>query len=127
MYGESDRGPEEVVHESLNHPLLDIDIVGATGALIHVTGGPYMTLEQASQVVDLMTGRLSPDANVIFGARQDPGFGDTIKVMAIITGVANERLTDAVMSADKLGEALNIARQSGNRGPGFGSIQRFDS
>ena len=62
-----------------------------------------MTLEQASQVVDLMTGRLSPDANVIFGARQDPGFGDTIKVMAIITGVANERLTDAVMSADKLG------------------------
>ena len=37
-----------------------------------------------------MTGRLSPDANVIFGARQDPGFGDTIKVMAIITGVANE-------------------------------------
>ena len=30
LYGESDRGPEEVVHESLNHPLLDIDIEGAT-------------------------------------------------------------------------------------------------
>ena len=127
LYGESDRGPEEVVHESLNHPLLDIDIDGATGALIHVTGGPYMTLEQASQVVDLMTGRLSPDANVIFGARQDPGFGDTIKIMAIITGVANDRLTDAVMEPDKLGEALNIARQRGAQGPGFGSIQRFDS
>jgi cell division protein FtsZ len=106
---------------------LDIDIDGATGALIHVTGGPYMTLEQASQVVDLMTGRLSPDANVIFGARQDPGFGDTIKIMAIITGVANDRLTDAVMEPDKLGEALNIARQRGAQGPGFGSIQRFDS
>ena len=127
LYGESDRGPEEVVHESLNHPLLDIDIEGATGALVHVTGGPYMTLEQASQVVDLMTGRLSPDANVIFGARQDPGFGDTIKVMAIITGVANERLTDAVMAPDQLGEALNIARQRGSQGPGFGSIQRFDA
>ena len=127
LYGESDRGPEEVVHESLNHPLLDIDIDGATGALIHVTGGPYMTLEQASQVVDLMTGRLSPDANVIFGARQDPGFGDTIKIMAIITGVASDRLTDSVMEPDKLGEALNIARQRGAQGPGFGSIQRFDS
>ena len=126
LYGESDRGPEEVVHESLNHPLLDIDIDGATGALIHVTGGPYMTLEQASQVVDLMTGRLSPDANVIFGARQDPGFGDTIKIMAIITGVASDRLTDSVMEPDKLGEALNIARQRGAQGPGFGSIQRFD-
>ena len=127
LYGESDRGPEEVVHESLNHALLDIDIDGATGALIHVTGGPYMTLEQASQVVDLMTGRLSPDANVIFGARQDPGFGDTIKIMAIITGVASDRLTEGVMDPDRLGEALGIARQRGTGGPGFGSIQRFDS
>ena len=54
LYGESDRGPEEVVHEALNHPLLDVDITGATGVLIHVTGGQYMTLESASQVVDLM-------------------------------------------------------------------------
>ena len=28
LYGESDRGPEEVVHEALNHPLLDVDITG---------------------------------------------------------------------------------------------------
>ena len=49
-----------MVHEALNHPLLDIEIDGATGALIHVTGGPYMTLEQANQVCDLMTARLSP-------------------------------------------------------------------
>ena len=60
LYGESEQGPEDVVHEALNHPLLDIEIDGATGALIHVTGGPYMTLEQANQVCDLMTARLSP-------------------------------------------------------------------
>jgi cell division protein FtsZ len=124
LYGESDRGPEEVVHESLNHPLLDIEIDGATGALIHVTGGPYMTLEQANQVCDLMTSRLAPEANVIFGARQDPAFGDTIKVMAIITGVANDKLRTDMMSGDMLGEALNIARR-GKEGSRFG-FQRFD-
>ena len=124
LYGESDQGPEEVVHESLNHPLLDIEIDGATGALIHVTGGPYMTLEQANQVCDLMTARLSPNANVIFGARQDPAFGDTIKVMSIITGVAHERLDREMMSADMLGDALNIARRTRER-PGSG-FQRFD-
>jgi len=124
LYGESDQGPEEVVHESLNHPLLDIDIEGATGALIHVTGGPYMTLEQANQVCDLMTSKLSPSAQVIFGARHDPAFGDTIKVMSIITGVANKRLDGQLISADMLGEALNIARKATNqenRG-----LQRFD-
>jgi len=124
LYGESDRGAEEVVHEAMNHPLLDIDVSGATGALIHVTGGPYMTLEQASQVVDLMTSRIAPDANVIWGARQDPGFGDTIKVMSIITGVARDRLLEEQMSADKLGEALGLAQQ-GDAGSRFG-FQRFD-
>lgn len=124
MYGESDQGAEEVVHETLNHPLLDIEIDGATGALIHVTGGPYMTLEQANQVCDLMTARLSPNANVIFGARQDPAFGDTIKVMSIITGVAHDRLNSERMSADMLGDALNIARRVRERSDG--GFQRFD-
>ena len=124
LYGESDQGPEEVVHESLNHPLLDIDIEGATGALIHVTGGPYMTLEQANQVCDLMTSKLSPTAQVIFGARHDPAFGDTIKVMSIITGVANKRLNGKLISADMLGDALNIARKATNRENR--GLQRFD-
>ena len=83
-----------------------------------------MTLEQASQVVELMTGRISADANVIWGARQDPGFGDTIKVMAIITGVARDRLMEEQMSADRLGEALGLARgKSGGSRFGF---QKFD-
>ncbi len=125
LYGESDRGPEEVVHEALNHPLLDVDISGATGVLIHVTGGQYMTLESASQVVDLMTSRVSDDANVIWGARQDPGFGDTIKVMAIITGVGGSDLRDARVAPDKLGDALKLTR---NRAKPGGNIdfQRFD-
>ena len=94
----------------MNHPLLDVDIVGATGALIHVTGGSYMTLEQANQVVELMTAELAPDAQVIVGARQDPAFGDTIKVMSIITGVAGDRLSGGSMAADLLGDA-SISRE----------------
>jgi len=123
LYGESDKGPEEVVHEAMNHPLLDVDIEGATGALIHVTGGSYMTLEQANQVVELMTAKLAPDAQVIFGARQDPAFGDTIKVMSIITGVAGDRLSGGSMAADLLGDALNIARKSVRDEDG---LHRFD-
>jgi cell division protein FtsZ len=130
LYGESDRGPEEVVHEALNHPLLDVDIVGATGVLIHVTGGQYMTLESASQVVDLMTARVSEDANVIWGARQDPSFGDTIKVMAIITGVGGADVRTARMEPNKLGDVLKLTRQtqlnSGGNTTGSVDIHRFD-
>jgi cell division GTPase FtsZ len=71
-----------------------------------------------------MTSRLSSEANVIFGARQDPAFGDTIKVMSIITGVANSRIDQEMMSADMLGEALNIARKG--RSTAEGGFHRFD-
>ena len=125
LYGESDRGPEEVVHEALNHPLLDVDISGATGVLIHVTGGKYMTLENASQVVDLMTANVSDEANVIWGARQDPGFGDTIKVMAIITGVGGVEMNKARMEPDQLGDMLRLTRSKAQTGGSVG-FQRFD-
>jgi len=125
LYGESDRGPEEVVHEALNHPLLDVDVSGATGVLIHVTGGRYMTLESASQVVDLMTSKVSDDANIIWGARQDPGFGDTIKVMAIITGVGGHELKGSTLAPDKLGQALKLTRQKKQASDSLG-FQKFD-
>ena len=125
LYGESDRGAEEVVHEALNHPLLDIDISGATGVLIHVTGGPYMTLEAASQVVDLLTSKVSEEAHVIWGARQDPGFGDTIKVMAIITGVGGKNLRDPKLAPDALGEALKLTRQK-RKPAGSKHFQEFE-
>jgi len=124
LYGESDRGPQEVVYEALNHPLLDIDTKEATGVLIHVTGGPYMTLEAANQVVEMMTSQVSEEANVIMGARQDPSFGDTIKVMAIITGVGGDAINKGQLLPDKLGEALKLTRQNPNsQNTGF---QRFD-
>jgi len=126
LYGESDRGPEEVVHEALNHPLLDVDITGATGVLIHVTGGQYMTLDSASRVVDLLTAKVSEDANVIWGARQDAGFGDTIKVMAIITGVGGTDLKTARMEPDALGDALRLTRNQNDANRGDMGFQRFD-
>ena len=80
-------------------------------------------MEQANQVVELMTASLAPDAQVIFGARQDPAFGDTIKVMSIITGVAGDRLSGGSMAANLLGDALNIARKSARDEDG---LHRFD-
>ena len=125
LYGESDRGPDEVVHEALNHPLLDVDISGATGVLIHVTGGRYMTLDTASQVVERLTSKVSEEANVIWGARQDATFGDTIKVMAIITGVGGTDLRSPQMTPDVLGDALRLTQKK-NEANGPLGFQRFD-
>lgn len=78
---------EESVNGALSNPLLDISYKGATGALIHVIGGPDMTLDEINRVGELVTESLDEDANVIWGARVDEAMKGKMTVMTIITGV----------------------------------------
>lgn len=83
-----DRATEAVTH-ALENPLLNVDYRGATGALVHITGGPDLTLEEASTVGEIATSYLRDNANVIWGARIDPEFEKRIQVMIIMTGVSS--------------------------------------
>ncbi len=78
---------DEAVKGALSNPLLDINYEGATGALIHVTGGPDMTLDEVSRIGELVTESLDDDANVIWGARVTDDMKGKMTVMTIITGV----------------------------------------
>lgn len=78
---------QEAVKGALSNPLLDISYKGATGALIHVVGGPDLTLDEINTVSELVTETMDEDANVIWGARVEDGMKGKIMVMTIITGV----------------------------------------
>jgi len=86
LYGENDDA-HKVVAEAIGNPLLDIDFEGATGAMIHLTGGPALSLRKAYEVFNGVTNKLSDGAHIKLGARIDPDIGSTIKLMAIVTGV----------------------------------------
>jgi cell division protein FtsZ len=83
---------ESVVHECLNHPLLDIDYRGATGSLIHITGGNDLTLADAEEIASSLTYELDPHADVIWGARIRNEFEGKVRVMAIMTGVRSAQV-----------------------------------
>ena len=78
---------EEAVNGALSNPLLETSYKGATGALIHITGGPDMTLEEINRVGELVTEAMDEDANVIWGARVNDDMKGKLTVMTIITGV----------------------------------------
>jgi len=80
---------EEAVKGALSNPLLDISYEGATGALIHIEGGPDMTLNEVNDVGELVTRNLDSDANVIWGARINEQMKGKLCVMAIMTGVTS--------------------------------------
>jgi cell division protein FtsZ len=77
----------EAVQQALTHPLLDVDYRGATGALIHVTCGPDLKLEEFDQIGRIVSENLSPDAQVIIGARISKEFTGRVRVITIMTGV----------------------------------------
>jgi len=87
--GESDtqNRVDEAVKQALTHPLLDVDYRGATGALIHVTGGNDLKLEEFDKIGALISENLSADANVIIGTRISKEFTGKVRVITIITGV----------------------------------------
>jgi len=86
LYSENE-DPDKVVLEALNNPLLDVDLEGASGALIHITGGPSLSLRKAYQVFNGVTSELGTHVNVKLGARIDEDFGSNIKLIGIITGL----------------------------------------
>jgi cell division protein FtsZ len=96
LYGEAKNadGPAALVNATMNHPLLDVDYRGATGALVHITGGPDLTLKHAEEVAEGLTYELDSHANVIWGARVNPDFEGRCRVMAIMTGIQSPQVMD---------------------------------
>ena len=92
--GESDtenRGTE-AVEKAISNPLLDVDITGANGALINVTGGNDMTLDEAKMIVETVSNKLDEDANIIWGAMMSEDMGKTLRVLLIVTGVSSPQI-----------------------------------
>jgi cell division protein FtsZ len=117
--GEADteRKVEEATRRALTNPLLEVSYKGATGALIHVSGGEEMTLDNINKVGELVTESLDVDANCIWGARVDADMGGKIRVMAIITGVQSPYV---------LGKPLNVGQAGAQRNAQMGSELGID-
>lgn len=78
---------QEVVESTLKNSLLDVDYTGASGVLLHITGGPDLTLGEANEIGELLTEKVDPEATVIWGARIDPEYEGRVEVIAIFTGI----------------------------------------
>jgi len=88
-FGESDakNRAEECIIKAMTNPLLEVDYHGGSGALIHMTGGSDLRLDEVNQIGEYVSKQLDPEAQVIWGARIDPNYGNRLKVITIVTGV----------------------------------------
>jgi cell division protein FtsZ len=98
---------EDVVKDTLEHPLLDVNYEGAKGCLLHLEGGADMTLGEAIKAGELLTQSFDDASSVKMGARINPTLSGALRITAIITGVKSPYI---------LGNAENAPAESGAKG-----------
>lgn len=114
--GESDseNRASEAVEKAISNPLLDVDIKGATGALVNVAGDQTLTLDEARRVVEEVSAQLDEEARIIWGAQISEDLGRTLRVMLIITGVKSSQIVgSALAKARKTKDKEQIAEELG--------------
>lgn len=73
--------------QAISSPLLDeLNIKGAKGLLINITGGTDMNLHEVDDACKIITEEAGKDAEIIFGAVVDENFTDEIMITVIATG-----------------------------------------
>lgn len=88
----SQRKAQESVVAALQSPLLDVDITGAHAALVNVTGGADMTIDEAEGVVEEIYHRIDGDARIIWGTSVDEELEGTMRTMIVVTGVDSPQI-----------------------------------
>jgi cell division protein FtsZ len=77
----------EAATKAISSPLLeDIDISGAKGVLVNITGSSSMTMDEFDAASKVIHEKVHEDANIIVGLVIDENLGEHVKITAIATG-----------------------------------------
>jgi len=107
----SENRMEEAANRAITHPMVEVDVHGAQSALIHISGGPEMTLREARQVLKLVTEKLDPNARIIWGATIDKNLKQTIRVMLILSGFEEKKREMTETAVHEMAEDYTIAEE----------------
>ncbi len=108
--GEDEDKVEQAIDEAINSPLIDVDITGANGVLINVTGGEDMSVSEAEKVAEVIQSKVNPNARIIWGASVDPALENKIRVMVVITGVKSKYILGPKETAAPKGMTVDFIR-----------------
>ena len=100
----------EAAERAISSPLLeDIDIHGAQGILVNVTGNEDMTLAEYDEAVSIIHNMADEEANIICGMVYDQDMGEEIRVTVVATGLSGEAAI-YLASSDAKSEPIAMPR-----------------
>ena len=90
----------DAAQAAMASPLLETSIEGARAALINITGGGDLTLDEVHEATELISQAMdADDANIIFGIVQDPAMQGEVRITVVATGFDSRYGSIAARSA----------------------------
>jgi cell division protein FtsZ len=71
--------------KAVSSPLLETSVEGAHSLLLSITGGPDLSLIEASEAAEVVKAAAHPEANIIFGASVDDDMSEEVWITVIAT------------------------------------------
>jgi len=106
----------EAALRAISSPLLeDVDISGAKGVLVNISGSSSMTMDEFEAVNRTIHEKVHEDANIIIGVTIDENLGEELKVTAIATGFGDrfdvEKQRQELKSVNPIGTRQEVNRE----------------
>lgn len=98
---EGENKAQEAAKRAVSSPLLDVSISGAKDAIVNITGGPSMSLFEASEAFATITEAIGNDVNAIMGVASNDQLDDQIIVTIIATGFEEDQPEEEVVVTPK--------------------------
>ncbi|MDB2705334.1 cell division protein FtsZ [Pseudomonadota bacterium] len=104
---------KEAAQLAVSSPLLeDIDLSGARGVLVNITGGLDLGIGEFEDVGNTIKEFASDDATVVVGTVIDPEMGDEIRVTVVATGLGGERVAPVTLTPEVVKPQIEIVKKT---------------
>lgn len=111
--GRGDNRAQDAAKQAISSPLLETSIVGATGVLLNITGGPDFSLIEMNEAAEIVQQAADPDANIIVGAVIDENLKDEIRITVIATGFEGGKAEAKTPKADTAKNEAALTLETG--------------
>ncbi len=75
---------KDAFFQTIDSKLLNVELAGVNKALLNVTGGSDMTIEEVEAIADQIKNRIKPGARLILGARINQEWNEKIKIFLML-------------------------------------------
>ena len=104
----------EAAQNALNSPILEgMQIFGATGLLVNISGGSSLTMHEVSEAISCVQKAAGEDANIIHGVVIDESLDDELAITVVATGFEGSVEERATTPATNAAQDLKIVRNAG--------------